>query len=87
MALYRYKALNARGELLDGQMEAASDADVAARASAIIAASNLEIAPVDMPANFYAAVAAPRPISTASLIVHTLDAVHLDLGAGKTTAV
>ncbi|MES2859304.1 MAG: type II secretion system F family protein [Pseudomonadota bacterium] len=31
MALYRYKALNARGELLDGQMEAASDADVALR--------------------------------------------------------
>ena len=31
MALYRYKALNARGELLDGQMEAASDTDVAAR--------------------------------------------------------
>lgn len=31
MPLYRYKALNARGELLDGQMEAASDADVAAR--------------------------------------------------------
>lgn len=31
MALYRYKALNARGELLDGQMEAASHADVAAR--------------------------------------------------------
>ena len=31
MALYRYKALNARGEVLDGQMEAASDADVALR--------------------------------------------------------
>ncbi len=31
MALYRYKALNARGELLDGQMEAASNAEVAAR--------------------------------------------------------
>ena len=31
MALYRYKALNARGELLDGQMEAASDAEVVAR--------------------------------------------------------
>ncbi|WP_256646213.1 type II secretion system protein XpsF [Thermomonas paludicola] len=31
MPIYRYKALNARGELLDGQMEAASDADVAAR--------------------------------------------------------
>ncbi len=31
MALYRYKALNARGELLDGQMEAATPADVAAR--------------------------------------------------------
>lgn len=31
MALYRYKALNARGELLDGQMEAGSDAEVALR--------------------------------------------------------
>ena len=31
MALYRYKALNARGEVLDGQMEAASNAEVAAR--------------------------------------------------------
>ncbi len=31
MALYRYKALSARGELLDGQMEAASSAEVAAR--------------------------------------------------------
>ena len=31
MALYRYKALNSRGELLDGQMEAASDAEVALR--------------------------------------------------------
>ena len=31
MALYRYKALNARGEELSGQMEAASDTEVAAR--------------------------------------------------------
>ena len=31
MPLFRYKALNARGEMLDGQMEAASDAEVAAR--------------------------------------------------------
>jgi general secretion pathway protein F len=31
VALYRYKALNARGELLDGQMEAAGSAEVAAR--------------------------------------------------------
>ena len=31
MALYTYKALNARGEMLDGQMEAANDAEVAAR--------------------------------------------------------
>ena len=31
MPLYRYKALNARGELLDGQMEAGSDGEVAAR--------------------------------------------------------
>jgi len=29
--LYRYKALNARGEVLDGQMEAASDGEVATR--------------------------------------------------------
>lgn len=31
MPLYRYKALNTRGELLDGQMEAVSDAEVIAR--------------------------------------------------------
>ncbi|MGJ4804814.1 type II secretion system protein XpsF [Luteimonas sp. SDU82] len=31
MPLYRYKALNSRGETLDGQMEAANDAEVALR--------------------------------------------------------
>lgn len=31
MPLFRYKALNARGEMLDGQMEAASDAEVVLR--------------------------------------------------------
>src|SRR3954466_14868578 len=31
MPLYRYKALNTRGEMLDGQMEAASDGEVVAR--------------------------------------------------------
>lgn len=31
MPLYRYKALNNRGEMLDGQMEAASDTEVALR--------------------------------------------------------
>jgi general secretion pathway protein F len=31
MPLYRYKALNPRGELLEGQMEATSDAEVATR--------------------------------------------------------
>src|SRR5690606_17319270 len=31
MPLYRYKALNSRGETLDGQMEAASDGEVALR--------------------------------------------------------
>jgi general secretion pathway protein F len=31
MPLYRYKALNAHGEMLDGQMEAASDTEVVAR--------------------------------------------------------
>ena len=31
MPQYRYKALNAHGELFDGQMEAASEAEVVAR--------------------------------------------------------
>src|SRR5687767_10535749 len=31
MPLYHYQALNSRGELLDGQMEAASNAEVIAR--------------------------------------------------------
>ena len=31
MPLYRYKALNSRGEMLDGQMEAASDGEVVLR--------------------------------------------------------
>lgn len=31
MPLYRYKALNSRGEVMDGQMEAASDAEVVTR--------------------------------------------------------
>ncbi|WP_402212687.1 hypothetical protein, partial [Streptomyces sp. NPDC088551] len=31
MPLFHYKALNARGELLDGQMEAASGAEVVQR--------------------------------------------------------
>src|SRR3546814_2961113 len=31
MPLYHYKALNSRGEALDGQMEAASDAEVVLR--------------------------------------------------------
>ncbi|KRG69699.1 type II secretion system protein XpsF [Pseudoxanthomonas dokdonensis] len=31
MPVYRYKALNPRGEVMDGQMEAASDAEVVAR--------------------------------------------------------
>ena len=31
MPLYRYKALNTRGEVLDGQMEAANDSEVVLR--------------------------------------------------------
>ncbi len=31
MPVYRYKALDVRGDLLEGQMEAASEAEVAAR--------------------------------------------------------
>lgn len=56
-----------------------TDADVAARASTIIAASDLEVVPLRMAPDFYAAVAAPRPISPAGMTVHTLDAAHLDL--------
>lgn len=64
-----------------------TDADVAARASTIIAASDLEVVPLRMAPNFYAAVAAPRPISPAGLTVHTLDAAHLDLAEPGITAI
>lgn len=63
-----------------------SDADIATRASAIIATSDLEIAPLHMPAKLHAAVAAPRPISAAGLVVHTLDAAHLDRALSGITA-
>lgn len=64
-----------------------TDADVAARASTIIATSHLEVVPLHMPGNVYGAVAAPRPISPTDLIVHTLDVAHLDLAEPDITAI
>ena len=44
MPLYRYKALNARGEMLDGQMEAATVGEVESRLPAPVWTDDLEIA-------------------------------------------
>jgi len=63
-----------------------ADVDVAARAAGIISASDLELVPLHMPANFYAAVAAPRPIAPVDLVVHSLEAAHFDLAMSGITA-
>lgn len=54
-----------------------TDADVAARATAVVARSGLEVRALQVPAPFYASVAAPCPISPTGLIVQTLDAANL----------
>ena len=60
MALFQYKALNARGETLDGQMEAASAAEVVAGTGAIHARfDRLETFPSGV---VYAALADPEPV-------------------------
>jgi phosphopantetheinyl transferase len=54
-----------------------TDADVAARATTVVADSGLEIRALQLPAPFYGSVAAPRPISGAGLVVHALDAAEI----------
>ncbi len=64
-----------------------TDAEIRARAAATLASSPLEIRPLEVPATFYACVAAPRPIPRAGLIVHTLAASDFDLAAAGFSAV
>lgn len=83
MALYRYKALDARGELLDGQMEAAGAAEVAARlqeqghlpVEAVLASE----AGGDPP---WRTLFRPRPFAGARLVQFTQQLATL-LGAGQ----
>lgn len=82
MPLYRYKALNNRGEVLDGQMEAASDAEVVLRlqeqghlpVEAILAAAGGELA--------WRSLFKPKPFGGARLVQFTQQLATL-LGAGQ----
>lgn len=82
MPLYRYKALNSRGEVLDGQMEAASDADVALRlqeqghlpVEAVLASAAGESA--------WRTLFKPKPFAGARLVQFTQQLATL-LGAGQ----
>lgn len=83
MALYRYKALDARGTLVDGQMEAASEADVAARLQAqgqlpveARPASDVGSGPM------WRALFRPAPFAGARLVQFTQQLATL-LGAGQ----
>jgi general secretion pathway protein F len=83
MPLYRYKALNARGEMLDGQMEASSDAEVVLRlqeqghlpVEAILAASGGGD-------SAWRALFKPKPFSGPRLVQFTQQLATL-LGAGQ----
>jgi len=83
MPLYRYKALNARGELLDGQMEAASDADVVAR---LQEQGHLPVEAVPAAsaggASLLAGLFRPKPFAGARLVQFTQQLATL-LGAGQ----
>ena len=83
MPLYRYKALNARGEVLDGQMEAGSDAEVVARlqeqGSMPIEAKLASEAGGESP---WRALFKPRPIAGQRLVQFTQQLATL-LGAGQ----
>ncbi len=84
MAQYRYKALNAHGELFDGQMEAASEADVVARLQdqghmpmeARLASEGVA------GASSWAALLRRRPFDGAALVQFTQQLATL-LGAGQ----
>ncbi|HET6435486.1 MAG TPA: type II secretion system F family protein [Xanthomonadaceae bacterium] len=83
MPLYRYKALNARGEVLDGQMEAGSDAEVVARlqeqGSMPIEAKLASEAGGESP---WRALFKPRPFAGQRLVQFTQQLATL-LGAGQ----
>src|SRR5690606_13294130 len=83
MALYRYKALNARGELLDGQMEAAGEAEVAAR---LQEQGHLPVEARPASAGggdpAWRALFRPRPFAGARLVQFTQQLATL-LGAGQ----
>ena len=82
MPLYRYKALNSRGEVLDGQMEAASDAEVVLRlqeqghlpVEAMLASASGELA--------WRSLFKPKPFAGARLVQFTQQLATL-LGAGQ----
>ncbi len=82
MPLYRYKALNNRGEVLDGQMEAVSDAEVVLRLQeqghlpmeAVLAAAGGEWA--------WRSLFKPKPFGGARLVQFTQQLATL-LGAGQ----
>ncbi|ODU38214.1 MAG: type II secretion system protein GspF [Lysobacteraceae bacterium SCN 69-48] len=83
MALYRYKALNARGELLDGQMEAAGEAEVAARLQEQ-GHLPVEAKPASQTGGEapWRALFKPRPFAGARLVQFTQQLATL-LGAGQ----
>ncbi|AHY60361.1 type II secretion system protein XpsF [Stenotrophomonas rhizophila] len=84
MALYRYKALNAHGELFDGQMEAASEADVVTRLQDqghLPMEARLASEGVATPTS-WAALLRRKPFDGAALVQFTQQLATL-LGAGQ----
>ncbi len=83
MALYYYKALNSRGELLDGQMEAASTTEVVAR---LQEQGHLPVeakpASEASGASVWKGLFKPRPFAGARLVQFTQQLATL-LGAGQ----
>ncbi|WP_119717277.1 type II secretion system protein XpsF [Cognatilysobacter tabacisoli] len=83
MPLYHYKALNARGEVLDGQMEAASNGEVVAR---LQEQGHLPIearlASEGGGASTWRALLKPKPFAGARLVQFTQQLATL-LGAGQ----
>ena len=83
MPLYRYKALNSRGEMLDGQMEAASDGEVALR---LQEQGHLpveaKLASEGGGESTWRALFKPKPFSGARLVQFTQQLATL-LGAGQ----
>ena len=83
MPLYHYQALNSRGELLDGQMEAASNAEVVAR---LQEQGHLpveaKLASESRGASMWKGLFKPKPFAGARLVQFTQQLATL-LGAGQ----